>query len=215
MWVNLGSQQMHLPTRSAPQVIPGYIGIVLPDLDALVERLRLIADRLIGTQFDWSQHSDYVEVICPWGNYFRCYLADDQMSMNNQGIICVNFATDTGTSEGIARFYEHVIGCRVEINEGKSKILLGRGQSLHFLEARGSKFDYDGHHIAIYLANFSGPYDFLRERGLITEETDMYQYRFQELIDPQSGHHLFTLEHEVRSLFHPLYARNLVNRNSE
>ena len=26
---------------------------------------------------------------------------------------------------------------------------------------------------------------------------------------------LATIEHEVRSLFHPMYARNLVNRNAE
>lgn len=215
MWVNLGSQQMHLPTRPAPQVLPGHIGIAVSDLKALAGRLRLIEDRLAGTKFEWSQQSNYVEVICPWGNCFRCYLADDQLGTNKQGIILVNFATDLGVSGGIARFYEQVIGCHVEINEGSSKVFVGRGQSLHFVEKQEPKLEYDGHHIAIYLANFSGPYEFLREKGLITEETDMHQYRFQELIDPRDGQHLFTLEHEVRSLFHPLYARNLINRDSE
>src|SRR6478672_7566566 len=38
MWVNLGEQQMHLPTRPA-QVVPGHIGIVVPDLEALAGRL--------------------------------------------------------------------------------------------------------------------------------------------------------------------------------
>jgi len=33
--------------------------------------------------------------------------------------------------------------------------------------------------------------------------------------DPADGRKLFTIEHEVRSLTHPLYARPLVNRNPE
>jgi hypothetical protein len=33
------------------------------------------------------------------------------------------------------------------------------------------------------------------------------------MVDPQTGKHLFTLEHEVRSLTHPLFGRPLVNRN--
>ena len=29
MWINVGQQQFHLPTRD-PQVFPGYIGVVVP-----------------------------------------------------------------------------------------------------------------------------------------------------------------------------------------
>ena len=63
------------------------------------------------------------------------------------------------------------------------------------------------------LSDFSGPYRRLRERKLVTEDSDQHQYRFQSIVDPESGRVLATLEHEVRSMRHPLYARPLVNRN--
>ena len=59
------------------------------------------------------------------------------------------------------------------------------------------------------------PYRRLLERGLVTEESDQHQYRFEDIIDLESGRVLFTIEHEVRSMRHPLYARPLVNRNPE
>ncbi len=64
-----------------------------------------------------------------------------------------------------------------------------------------------GHHIQVYVADFSGPHKRLLERKLITEESNQYQYRFASVAG------LFDIEHEVRSLTHPLYARPLVNRN--
>ena len=74
---------------------------------------------------------------------------------------------------------------------------------------------YDGHHIAIYVANFSAAHDWLDERALITEESDQHQYRFQAIVDPKSGNGpLVELEHEVRSMRHPMWGRNLTNRNS-
>ena len=51
------------------------------------------------------------------------------------------------------------------------------------------------------------------ERGLLTEESNQHQYRFQHIADPVTGRALFEIEHEVRSLRHPMHARPLVNRN--
>jgi hypothetical protein len=45
------------------------------------------------------------------------------------------------------------------------------------------------------------------------EESDRHQYRFKDIVDLDSGELLFTVEHEVRSMRHPLYNRPLVNRN--
>jgi hypothetical protein len=42
---------------------------------------------------------------------------------------------------------------------------------------------------------------------------NQYQYRFRDIVDPASGRHLFTIEHEVRSTTHPMYLRPLINRN--
>jgi hypothetical protein len=72
--------------------------------------------------------------------------------------------------------------------------------------------DYDGHHIAIYLANFSAPYQYLQERGLITEDIRNHQFRFVDIVDPDTGTPVYALEHEVRSSRHPGFRRQLVNR---
>ena len=34
-------------------------------------------------------------------------------------------------------------------------------------------------------------------------------------MDPSTGEKIFQLEHEVRSLYHPMLGRNMVNRNAE
>ena len=44
-------------------------------------------------------------------------------------------------------------------------------------------------------------------------ETDQHEWRFQWITDPQDGRKLFQVEHEVRSMKHPLFGRPLVNRN--
>ena len=90
---------------------------------------------------------------------------------------------------------------------------VGRDQRLVFREAKGAVPDYDGHHVQVYLADFSGPYRRLMERGLISKETDAHEWRFQDIVDPQTGAALFRIEHEVRSMKHPLFGRPLVNRN--
>jgi hypothetical protein len=53
----------------------------------------------------------------------------------------------------------------------------------------------------------------LIDRGLVTEESNQSQYRFERITDPDTAELLVTLEHEVRSMRHPMYARALVNRN--
>ena len=62
-------------------------------------------------------------------------------------------------------------------------------------------------------SNFSGPHKRLGERGLVNREDNQYQYRFRDITDLDTGKHLFTIEHEVRSLTHPMFFRPLVNRN--
>ena len=50
-------------------------------------------------------------------------------------------------------------------------------------------------------------------RGLISMETNAHEYRFIDMIDPADGRLLYKLEHEVRSLLHPGYGREFINRN--
>ena len=60
---------------------------------------------------------------------------------------------------------------------------------------------------------FSSPYGFLKIHKLIMEDVSNHQFRFKDVVDPKSGKKVFALEHEVRSLRHPLYHRLLVNRD--
>jgi hypothetical protein len=75
--------------------------------------------------------------------------------------------------------------------------------------------DYDGHHIQITLTDFSGPHRKLQERGLISEESDQHQYRFLDIVDVDSNKPLFRVEHETRSMRHPMFNRTFVNRNAD
>jgi hypothetical protein len=102
----------------------------------------------------------------------------------------------------------------VQEEEGlATRVSVGRNQSLIFRETAGEVPAYDQHHIAIYTSDFSGPYSYLKERGLIMEESNQHMYRFQEIVDPDTQENLFTIEHEVRSMRHPMFMRDLANRN--
>ncbi|HWP57785.1 MAG TPA: VOC family protein [Candidatus Acidoferrales bacterium] len=214
MWVNLGEQQFHLPTRSA-QVIPGHIGIVTPDLRALSARLEGVRQDLEGTKFAWAAESDHIAVTCPWGNRFRCYEPAPRFGDMLLGLPYIEFHTRPGTAAGIARFYEKVMGApSVVLSEPPAaRVAIGRNQWITFRETDGAIPPYDGHHIAVYVAKFSSIYRFLRERGLILEEVRNHQFRFKTIVDPDSGEEQFLLEHEVRSLKHPMYQRPFVNRD--
>ena len=216
MWVNLGEQQFHLPTRKA-QVIQGHIGVVLPDLDHVQCSLEGIASRLQGTRFAWSRKKSYLSITCPWGNHFRCHVPSSSFSEMAIGMPYVEFLVRPGSARPIALFYEQVFGAfsKVRIERGTkiARVEIGRNQALVFRETAQKLLPYDGHHIAIYVANFSQPYEFLMKRGLIREEVANHQFRFTEIVDPRSGSGVFQLEHEVRSLRHPMYHRLFINRD--
>jgi hypothetical protein len=216
MWINIGQQQFHLPTGD-PQVLRGHVGLVIPDFDELPARLTAVKPRLAGTRFDCAVEDKHVRVISPWGNEIRCYPPGPAFGDMTLGLPYVEFPVEPGSADGIARFYWAAFGApgSVAYNGGgpAARVTVGPHQELVFRETSDALPAYDGHHIQIYIANFSGPHRWLRERGLVTEESNWYQYRFQDIVDPETGRVLFTIEHEVRSLLSPLYMRPLVNRN--
>jgi len=217
IWVNLGEQQFHLPTRS-PQVIPGHMGLVVPDLDALEQRLASVKEPLADTKFSFAREDGYVAATCPWGNQFRCYAPDDaRFGDVIVGLPYVEFQVRPGTAAGIARFYDQVLGAPSHVEQDAAgtaaRVEIGTHQWLSFRESEAALPAYDNHHIAVYVATFSAPYNFLKERDLIMEEPRNHQFRFKDIVDPDSGEHLHTLEHEVRGLHHAMYRRFMVNRN--
>ena len=217
MWVNVGDQQFHLPTRD-PQVFTGCIGLVVSDLDALQRRLTRLEDKLAGTAFGWKARKDYVEVTCPWGNQLRCHAPGPEFGDISLGMPYVEVLVKPRTARGIADFYRtvmHAPATVVKDEQGTmAQVGMGCSQVLRFRETKQSLPEYDGHHIAVYVADFSSPHAVLKRHKLITEESNDYQYRFQAIVNPKTGKLLCELEHEVRSLYHPMYGRELVNRNS-
>jgi hypothetical protein len=216
MWINFGRHQLHLPSRDPqPQRLRGTMGFIVPDLAALKARLARIAPRLGGTQFSWRDCGTHVEATCPWGNRVRCHAPAAEFGATELALAYVEFDVPQGSAAGIARFYAEIMGAPAAASPGSARVAVGRGQALVFTETADGLPPYDGHHIQIYIADFSGPYEKLKRRGLITLETDAHEWRFQNIVEPQSGALLFELEHEVRSLKHPLYGRPMVNRNPE
>ncbi len=216
MWVNVGRSQFHLPGGD-PQVVRGHTAIVISGREALLDRLASVTSKLDGTAFAFSEHNDYVAATCPWGNRLRCYEPDAaRFGRITLGIPYVEFEVPAGTAQGICAFYPEVMGIPAELKNGDgtmARVKMGRDQYLQFRETDRPQPEYDGHHVQMYITDFSGPYRKLQQRGLVSQEDNQYQYRFRDIVDPANGKHLFTVEHEVRSATHPMYLRPLVNRN--
>lgn len=214
MWINVGCSQFHLPT-GAPQVLRGVTGLVVPDLDALEHRLKRVQSQLSGTKFAFSRTRDAVVATSPWGNSLRLHAPDRaHFGAMALGIAYVEFACPRGSAEGIARFYREILQTPAKAGKSRAVVPVGLTTELRFIETDEQQPAYDGNHIQVTLADFSAPHRRLVERKVITEESDESQYRFQDIVDPRDGRALLRLEHEVRSMRHPMFARVLVNRDA-
>jgi hypothetical protein len=147
----------------------------------------------------------------------RCYEPDAaRFGRITLGIPYVEFDVPVGTAPGICAFYPEIMGMSAELRNddgAMARVKMGKDQYLQFRETDRPQPDYDGHHVQMYITDFSGPYRRLGQRGLIYSEDNPYQYRFRDIVELSGGKHLFTVEHEVRSATHPMYMRLLVNRN--
>jgi hypothetical protein len=216
MWINAGRSQFHLPTGK-PQVLRGHVALVIEGRNALLQRLASVAGKLEGTAFAFAEHNDYVEAVCPWGNRLRCYEPDAaRFGRIRLGIPYVEFEVPAGTAPGICAFYPEIMGMPAELSNSDIKVAAvktGRDQQLLFRETDSPRPEYDGHHVQMYITDFSGPHRRLAARKLISREDNQYQYRFCDIVDLSSGKLLFTVEHEVRSATHPMFMRPMINRN--
>ena len=218
MWMNVGRSQFHLPSGKA-QVLRGKTGIVIEGREALLNRLAMVKPKLADTKFAFAEHNDYVQATCPWGNTIRLHEPEAaRFGRINLGIPYVEFDVPVGTAKGIAKFYQQMIEVPAEVVNGDgttAKVTVGKNQHLLFRETDKPLPYYDEHHVQIYVVNFSGPHKRLGERGLVNREDNQFQYRFRDITDLDTGKHLFTIEHEVRCLTHPMFMRPLVNRNPD
>ena len=130
------------------------------------------------------------------------------LTVPDQGMAALFYVTAMGFTQDP---YIDFGGRNMWVNVGAQQFQ-GPHQHLVFRETADPP-GYDGHHIAVYVADFSAPHRFLTERALVTEESDRHQYRFTDIVDPATSATLLQLEHEVRALTHPMFNRPLVNRN--
>lgn len=215
MWINLGRQQFHLPSGE-PQVLRGRTGLVVPSLDELERRLENVAQLLEATALSWARENGTLNVTTPWGNALVVH-EPGQFGKLKLGMPYVQFDVGEGAAAGIVRFYEGILGTPAKLvdnNDGAiARIFIGQEQTLEFRESPNPMPAYDGHHIAVYSSDFAGTHKRLLERDLIVQESNTHQFRFNWIVDPENNERLFEIEHEVRSLTHPMFGRPLVNRN--
>lgn len=220
MWVNAGRSQFHLPTRPrGPQKLRGEIRLTLPDLDRAERSLAMVAAELEGTAFGCTRDAAGIDVTCPWGNRIRLVPPGDAADATELGIKSVVFDVPTGTAAGIAAFYAELFGTESDLGEEAGSptaiVPCGPGQHLLFRESATPVPAYDGHHIQIYISDFDRLRRLFEDRGLASADDGPRQFRITDIVDPVGGDTLYQVEHEIRSLDHPMFARPLYNRNPD
>ena len=201
MWINIGRSQMHLPSREPiAHQLRGEVTLTLPDIDLVMANLRAIQPTLSGSAFDFR-------LLPPAGD-------EDSIQL---GLTDVRLDVPAGAADGIARFYQQIIGTTATTADLSGKacaiVPVGPGQTLTFQETSDPLPAYDGHHIQIYIAGFEALRRELEQRNLLSLDEGRYQFRFIDIVDPESGDLLYQIEHEVRGLDHPMFGRPLYNRN--
>lgn len=83
--VNLGLQQFHLAETGDPaQRVTGSLGLVVPSVATIRQRIPAALETLAGTLFDIvdDDSEEYITLTCPWGN--RLYLYDAAVDAHRQ-----------------------------------------------------------------------------------------------------------------------------------
>src|SRR5487761_2078356 len=174
-----------------------------------------VPDQALAMRF-YVDGLGFVDVTSPWGNWLRCF-SPEAASGVPSGIAYVEFEVPNGAAAGIASFYAELLGAVTEVaNDDGATIArcgVGSAQELIFREVDEALPAYDGHHVQLSLEDIEGPRKALSEFGLVYEHNSTTQYRFKDLVDPTTSTVLFTVEHEIRSTAHPLFARLLEKRS--
>jgi hypothetical protein len=188
--------------------------VVVPDVGAVQRGLAGVARELEGTEFRVAEVGGALGVVTPWGHRLRIHGA--QGVPVSLGIEYVEFWVSPGAAAGIGAFYEEVLQCsvvpgRVE-GDPTVEVVVGPGQRFRFRERPDGGTVANTNHVAVYLTRYRAILEALDKRGLVYEPDAGEQFRFREIVDPDSGRVLFDFEHEMRSLHHVGYRRPLVNR---
>ena len=213
MWINVGREQFHTP-KGPPQVFRGEIGIRVPCLEGLEHRLRRLEARFQGSEFGFAKSTNddaEIRVTCPWGNRFVCREASP--GEYPMAIERLTIPVPQASLGALSSTYESLLGTEVLRRERSVQVPTGASQSLSFVASDSTSPPYDGHHIAIYIDNHAEARQRVIDAGLLSAEREPHEFRFIEFREAQTGQVVWELEHEVRSIEHPMFGRPLVNRN--
>jgi len=215
MWVNAGLQQFHLPIGE-PTPLPGEVGVVVPDLEAVLAQLDAVSRELKGTAFSVERADGTLRTTTPWGHRIRVHARAAMPGWVPQALAYIEFWVAPDTAAGIGAFYQAVLGCPVEARaidgDPAVSVTVGPDQTFRFRERPGAGIVPNTNHVAVYLTRYRSIYAEIEARGLVMEADADEQFRLQDIVDPGSGVRIYRFEHEMRSLSHRGYRRPLVNR---
>lgn len=136
------------------------------------------------------------------------------------GIRALRFDVGRGTAHHICSFYRTIFHANSTQDDGHMcAIEVGFGQSLEFVESDLPLPAYQGEHVALYIADgdvfresyvracqFKLVFNNQRSPHLVYDTYEDVQkldeFRFKDIIHPETGQLLYELEHEIRSLNH-------------
>ena len=128
---------------------------------------------------------------CPWGNHIRCYEPGAAFGTMRLGMPYVSLQRpggDGGGHCGVLPVIPGHAGCARRGRRQGCGTRIGGHRTVARLSRDGSSRNRISTAItfAIYLADFSGPYSRLRDAGLVSEESNQHQYRFLDIVDPET-----------------------------
>eukprot|EP00884_Botryococcus_braunii_P020811 jgi/Botrbrau1/7413/Bobra.0112s0013.1 len=180
VWYNIGRQQFHIVKRGV-QRTPGFVELVLPDLDIVEEQLHDVRPLLAGTDFwfdrvaDKADGSDELLVRDPWGQRFTIHKPSPAFPFK-MGISGLNLPCRMGLSHDIGIFYKFMFNARVQFVDDELCIVqAGPGCQLIFVEdpdVSDHQIAYEGCQLGVYVGNFSEAFQAIESAGLVLADFD-------------------------------------------
>uniref|UniRef100_A0A7S1UES1 Glyoxalase-like domain-containing protein n=1 Tax=Phaeomonas parva TaxID=124430 RepID=A0A7S1UES1_9STRA len=240
LWANAGIHQFHLSEGATAQVFDGTVRLAYPTLEPLRRRLSAPPAVLADSEFAFEDiDGGGLRLTCPWGNTVDAVAdasaADSRGSQPGEAgealamtSVTVRVPRGEQNLDGVARFYEQVLGCEVEREAGAVVLRTGPTQALRFEEAAEGAGDpsheeleeveeglaNNGIHLSMYVADLTGAYEkaealgclfvnhrFKRRAYTLDEAVDQCMFRLLDVVDPENptAGPIIRIEHEVRS----------------
>jgi hypothetical protein len=191
---NLGQQQFHLSVGK-PQVLCGSIGLALPSLVTLRQRLAQYGPLLqkASEHFKVTDFGDSIVIIGPWGNTFAIFSIDEKVPTagsggetymtrahaqwdkniavrGKPGIRYLEFRVPNISA--VAKFYSSNFGCSSFYSRDGKRVAISVGPSCHFVfsESIVSPEEVEaaaGLHVCVYIEHYKQAYHLLKQCGAI------------------------------------------------